>query len=71
MFLLLLLLLLLFIDSECNMEVIDVCYSPELHGMSVVMRDGRGAYLTSQSARFEPNVNTHTHTHTHTHRQTC
>ena len=34
----------------------DVCYSPELHGMAVVMGNGRAAFLTSQSARFEPSV---------------
>jgi hypothetical protein len=34
----------------------DVCYSPELHGMAVVMGNGRAAFLTSQSARFEPSL---------------
>ena len=53
--------------TETESCVVDVCYSPELHGMSVVVASGKGAFLTSRSARFEPNVWSHTHTHTHTH----
>jgi hypothetical protein len=37
-------------------NVVDVCYSPELHGMSIVVANGRGAFVTSQSARFEPQL---------------
>ena len=31
-----------------------VVYSPGLHGFSLVLSDGRGAFLTGKSARYEP-----------------
>ena len=43
-------------EAESCVNVVDVCYSPELHGMTIVVANGRGAFITSQSARFEPHV---------------
>ncbi len=34
----------------------DVAYSPEVHGLSVVLSDGRAAFISAKSARYEPQV---------------
>ena len=34
----------------------DVVYSPELHGFSVVMGDGKAVFISAKSAKYEPQV---------------
>lgn len=41
---------------ENNTYVVDMEYSPVVGGFSVVLNDGRAAFLTATSLRFDPNV---------------
>ena len=34
----------------------DVVYSPELHGFSIVMGDGKALFISAKSAKYEPQV---------------
>lgn len=41
---------------ECNTYIVDIEYSPLVGGFAVVLNDGRAAFLTAVSLRFDPNV---------------
>lgn len=41
---------------EKNIYVIDIEYSPLVGGFAIVLNDGRAAFLTASSLRFDPNV---------------
>ncbi|KAL3288875.1 hypothetical protein HHI36_003321 [Cryptolaemus montrouzieri] len=41
---------------EENTYVIDIDYSPLVGGFSIVLNDGRAAFLTASSLKFDPNV---------------
>jgi hypothetical protein len=41
---------------ESNTYVVDIEYSPLVGGFAVVLNDGRAAFLTAASLRFDPNV---------------
>ena len=38
--------------------VVDISYSVELHGLAMVTSSGKVAFITGQSARFQPEVRT-------------
>ena len=40
--------------TSSTLHTRQVAYSPILHGFAVVLSDGRGAFLTSSSARYDP-----------------
>ena len=42
--------------GEVEMCLGDVVYSPELHGFSVVMGDGKAVFISAKSAKYEPQV---------------
>lgn len=42
------------LDKEAYIVSMD--YSPLLAGFSIVLKDGRAAYLTSSNLKFDPNV---------------
>ena len=42
------------LGEESKLYAKDLVYSPELRGFSVVLSDGRGAFITAKSARYEP-----------------
>lgn len=41
---------------ERDAYVISMDYSPLLAGFSIVLKDGRAAFLTSSNLKFDPNV---------------
>lgn len=41
---------------EENTYIIDIEYSPLIGGFAIVLNDGRAAFLTASSLRFDPNV---------------
>jgi hypothetical protein len=41
---------------EKDAYVVSMDYSPLLAGFSVVLKDGRAAFLTSSNLKFDPNV---------------
>lgn len=41
---------------EANTYIVDMEYSPLVGGFSVVFNDGRAAFLTASSLKFDPNV---------------
>ena len=41
---------------DCNTYIVDIEYSPLVGGFAVVLNDGRAAFLTAVSLRFDPNV---------------
>ena len=42
------------LGEESKLYARDIVYSPELRGFSLVLSDGRGAFVTAKSARYEP-----------------
>lgn len=44
---------------EANTYIVDMEYSPLVGGFSVVFNDGRAAFLTASSLKFDPNVSIH------------
>lgn len=44
---------------EENTYIITIEYSPLVGGFAIVLNDGRAAFLTASSLRFDPNVNTY------------
>ena len=42
--------------GEVEVCLADVVYSPELHGFSVVMGDGKAVFISAKSAKYEPQV---------------
>lgn len=36
--------------------IIDIKYSPLIGGFAIVLNDGRAAFLTASSLKFDPNV---------------
>jgi hypothetical protein len=42
------------LDKEAYIVSMD--YSPLLAGFSIVLKDGRAAFLTSSNLKFDPNV---------------
>ena len=42
------------LGEESKLYAKDIVYSPELRGFSLVLSDGRGAFVTAKSARYEP-----------------
>ena len=42
--------------GEVEVCLADVVYSPELHGFSVVMGDGKAMFISAKSAKYEPQV---------------
>ena len=42
------------LGEESSVYAKDIIYSPELRGFSLVLSDGRGAFITAKSARYEP-----------------
>lgn len=41
---------------EENTYIIDIEYSPLVGGFSIVLNDGRAAFLTATTLKFDPNV---------------
>lgn len=41
---------------EENTYIISLEYSPLIGGFAIVLNDGRAAFLTASSLRFDPNV---------------
>lgn len=41
---------------EENTYIVDVTYSPLVGGFAIVLNDGRAAFLTASTLRFDPNV---------------
>ena len=41
--------------TEPNTYIIQIDYSPLLGGFAIVLNDGRGAFLTSTTLKFDPN----------------
>lgn len=41
---------------ENNVFVLDIEYSPLVGGFAIVLSDGRAAFLTASSLKFDPNV---------------
>lgn len=41
---------------EQNTYVIDIEYSPLIGGFAVVFNDGRAAFITATTLKFDPNV---------------
>jgi hypothetical protein len=41
---------------EPNTYIVDIDYSPLVGGFAVVLNDGRAAFLTAASLKFDPNV---------------
>ena len=41
---------------EKDAYVVSMDYSPLLAGFSIVLKDGRAAFLTSSNLKFDPNV---------------
>lgn len=41
---------------EENTYIIDIEYSPLVGGFAIVLNDGRAAFLTASSLKFDPNV---------------
>jgi hypothetical protein len=41
---------------ERDAYVVSMDYSPLLAGFSIVLKDGRAAFLTSSNLKFDPNV---------------
>ena len=44
---------------EENIYIIDIEYSPLIGGYAIVLNDGRAAFLTATSLKFDPNVSTY------------
>lgn len=42
---------------EENIFITSIEYSPLVGGFSIVLNDGRAAFLTASSLKFDPNVN--------------
>lgn len=42
--------------TERNVYVTDIEYSPLVGGFAIVLNNGRAAFLTAQSLKFDPNV---------------
>lgn len=42
--------------TESNTYIVDIDYSPLIGGFAVVFNDGRAAFLTAYTLRFDPNV---------------
>ena len=42
------------LGEESKLFAKDIVYFPELRGFSIVLSDGRGAFITAKSARYEP-----------------
>lgn len=42
--------------TENNVYVIDIEYSPLVGGFAIVLNNGKAAFLTAQSLKFDPNV---------------
>ena len=42
--------------QEAGVHVIDMEYSPLVGGFATVLSDGRAAFLTASSLKFDPNV---------------
>ena len=42
--------------GEVEVCLADVVYSPELHGFSIVMGDGKAMFISAKSAKYEPQV---------------
>lgn len=40
--------------GEVEVKPKDVVYSPEMHGISLVLNDGRGVFISAKSAKYEP-----------------
>lgn len=40
--------------GESGLYPLDLVHSPDMHGFSLVLSDGRGAFLTSHSSRYDP-----------------
>ena len=45
--------------GEVKVTTLDVDYKAEMHGLSVVLSDGKGAFISAKSARYEPQVHVH------------
>lgn len=43
------------LDEE-NVHIVDIEYSPLIGGFVIVLNDGRAAFLTASSLKFDPNV---------------
>lgn len=41
---------------EENTYIVDIEYSPLIGGFAIVLNDGRAAFLTASSLKFDPNV---------------
>lgn len=41
---------------ESNTYVVSMEYSPLIGGFAITLNDGRAAYLTANSLKFDPNV---------------
>ena len=41
---------------EEKVYVVDIEYSPLVGGFAIVLSDGRAAFLTASSLKFDPNV---------------
>lgn len=41
---------------EDNIYIKDIEYSPLVGGFAIVLNDGRAAFLTASSLKFDPNV---------------
>lgn len=41
---------------EANTYVVSIDYSPLVGGFAVVLNDGRAAFLTASTLKFDPNV---------------
>lgn len=42
--------------TENNVYVLDIEYSPLVGGFAIVLSNGKAAFLTAQSLKFDPNV---------------
>ena len=42
--------------TKNNVYVADIEYSPLVGGFAIVLSNGKGAFLTAQSLKFDPNV---------------
>ena len=42
--------------QEAGVHVVDMEYSPLVGGFATVLSDGRAAFLTASSLKFDPNV---------------
>lgn len=41
---------------EQNTYIVNIAYSPLVGGFAIVLNDGRAAFLTASTLRFDPNV---------------